>query len=100
LKKVQAVALRLGYKGVSIAAGGSMALRYVKEKRPKAILAVACFKELCEGVEAVAESVKNLGELPAIAVVQLTRDGCINTEVNEDELMTALTLCCDTSGKG
>jgi hypothetical protein len=90
--KVRRVALSLGYKGVNIAAGGSMALHFVREKKPRGILAVACFKELTEGVEAVAESVKNLKEMPAIVVVQLTKDGCINTEVNEQELMDAIHL--------
>ena len=90
--KVRRAALSLGYKGVSIAAGGSMALRYIKEKKPRGILAVACFRELSEGVEAVVKSVKNLRDIPAIVVVQLTRDGCINTEVDERELMDALVL--------
>ena len=90
--KVQRAALSLGYKGVSIAAGGSMALRFIKEKKPRGILAVACFRELSEGVEAVANSVKNFRDIPAIVVVQLTKDGCIDTEVDERELMDALAL--------
>lgn len=69
---------RLGYKGVCVAPGGALALRYVQEKRPRAVVAVACQKELWEGKEAVGK----LPEPPVVAVLPLLRDGCVDTEVD------------------
>ncbi len=81
---------RLGYKGVCVAPGGAMALRFVKEVAPKGILAVACYKELLEGVQAVEEV--PAGEKPAILTLPLLRDGCVDTEVDADEALRLLRL--------
>ncbi len=83
-------ALAAGCKGVCIAAGGSMAVKYVAEVRPKAIVAVACDKELAEGVEAVKKIGTGGAPFPAIVVVPLSRDGCVDTEVDESLVMDAL----------
>ncbi len=95
---------RLGYLGVFVAAGGSMALRFVKESRATGIVAVACTKELREGIQAVKEWVGQMQqepepepiEPPAIVVVGLTKDGCVDTEVPEDEVIDALRLGCSS----
>ncbi|HEX2924492.1 MAG TPA: DUF116 domain-containing protein, partial [Chloroflexota bacterium] len=39
--RLRRAALELGYKGVCIAAGGTMALNYVAEQDPRGIVAVA-----------------------------------------------------------
>ena len=52
IRRLKEIAFRLGYKGVCIAAGGAMALRFIKEYNPRGIVAVACDKELAEGVGA------------------------------------------------
>lgn len=70
--------MRLGYKGVCVAPGGALALRYVQEKRPLLVVAVACQKELLEGEEAV----KGLEEVPRVVSLPLSRDGCVDTEVD------------------
>jgi hypothetical protein len=67
-----------------------MALRFVKEVAPKGILAVACYKELLEGVQAVEEV--PAGEKPAILTLPLLRDGCVDTEVDADEALRLLRL--------
>jgi hypothetical protein len=96
------VAERLGYLSVVVAAGGSMALRCVKESKAAGIVAVACAKELKEGVEAVMEWVNQPDtsvqeqEMPAIVLVGLTKDGCVDTEVSEDEVIKALRLGCSS----
>ncbi len=87
-------ALSLGYKGVCTAAGGRMAIRFVAENQPRGIVAVACFKELEEGVEAVQAMANEGQEVPAILVVPLSKDGCIDTEVNEEEAMSAIQAGC------
>lgn len=83
-------AQRCGYKGVCIAAGGAMALRFVKEKRPKGIVAVACYKELEAGVDGVNSLTQELNELPAITVVPLSKDGCVDCEVDEGQVIAAI----------
>lgn len=79
--------MRLGYKGVCVAPGGALALRFVREAKPRAVVAVACAKELQEGEEAVAGSGSTR---PLVAVVPLSRDGCVDTEVNLDEALALL----------
>jgi hypothetical protein len=69
---------RLGYKGVCVAPGGALALRFVQEKKPRAVVAVACQKELLEGKEAV----EKLSDPPVVEVLPLLRDGCVDTAVD------------------
>ncbi|MDZ7836786.1 MAG: DUF116 domain-containing protein [Actinomycetota bacterium] len=85
--RLRILAQKLGYKGVCIAPGGSMALKYIKEKKPKGIVAIACYKELEEGVCAVADTLNQykIRQLPVIVTVPLTKDGCVDTEVDEEE---------------
>lgn len=78
IKILRAEAERLGYKGVCVAPGGALALRYVQEKKPRLVVAVACPKELREGEEAV----KGLEEAPRVLSLPLLRDGCVDTEVD------------------
>ncbi len=87
IKTLREEAVRLGYKGVCIAPGGALALRFVRETMPQAVVAIACAKELREGEEGVAE----LGpQRPLVALIPLSRDGCVDTEVNLDEALALL----------
>ncbi len=97
IRRCKDQAFKLGYKGVCIAAGGAMALRFVKENAPKAIIAVACNKELEEGIEAVRALEKDLQQLPAVVMVPLLSDGCVDTEVDETQVMEALACGCNGS---
>jgi hypothetical protein len=94
IKRLKEAALRTGYKGMCVAAGGAMALRFVKEHSPKGIVAVACNKELSEGVEGVKEMTNDKQEVPAILIVPLISDGCVDTEVDEEQALKAITLGC------
>jgi hypothetical protein len=78
IKVLRAEAERLGYQGVCVAPGGALALRYVQEKNPTLVVAVACQKELLEGMEAVAK----LKNPPKVVALPLSRDGCVDTEVD------------------
>lgn len=78
IKVLRAEAERLGYKGVCVAPGGALALRYVEEKKPRLVVAVACQKELWEGEEAV----RRLGQVPLVLSLPLLRDGCVDTVVD------------------
>lgn len=94
LGRLRQAALALGYKGVCIASGGSMAYKFVAEQKPRGIVAVACPKELAEGVEAVLDLASSNDEAPAIVVVPLTKDGCVDTEVDEAQALAAISLGC------
>ncbi len=89
---VRKAAIELGYKGVCIAAGGAQALRFVKERKPRGIIAVACDKELGEGVQSVAKMADQLAETPTIVIVPLLKDGCVDTEVDEAAVLHAIRL--------
>ncbi len=93
--KLRRAALELGYRGVCIAAGGAMAVRFVAENDPRGIVAVACARELGEGVEAVGAIPRDGNrERPAIVVVPLLKDGCVDTEVDVDQALDALAAGC------
>ncbi|MFC1926599.1 DUF116 domain-containing protein [Chloroflexota bacterium] len=92
IRRSRGLALELGYKGVCIAAGGAMAIRFVKEYSPQGIVAVACAKELEEGVEAVEKTVQDGMEMPVVVAVPLITDGCVDTEVDGERLLKAIAL--------
>jgi hypothetical protein len=92
VRTLQDVALKQGYKGVCVAPGGSMVLRFVERMAPQAIVAVACQKELELGVKGVDELVRT-GKIsmPVIKVVPLSREGCVDTEVDAGQVIEILT---------
>ncbi len=96
--RLRIMAQELGYKGVCIAPGGSMALKFIKNNDPEGIVAIACMKELEEGVCAVKELVEtkkgdaSTGNGPVIVAVPLLRDGCVDTEVDEEEAKKIIEL--------
>ncbi len=94
LKRCKDTASKLGYNGVCIAAGGAMALRFIKEHNPRGIVAVACDKELAEGVEGVKQMASDEQEVPVIVVIPLLRDGCVDTEVDEEQVLKAIAMGC------
>ncbi len=75
-----------------------MALKFIREKNPKGIVAVACMKELAEGVSAVKElegNEKDNGSgnnVPIVMSVPLLKDGCVDTEVDEEEAERIISL--------
>ncbi len=94
LGRLQRAAQAAGYKGVCIAAGGAMALRSVRDNNPRGIVAVACHKELAEGVQAVLDMSNNGQTPPAIVTVPLLSDGCVDTMVDEAQALAAINLGC------
>jgi hypothetical protein len=93
--RLRLLAERSGYKGVCIAPGGSMALKFIKKNRPEGIVAIACIKELEEGICAIRETVeveRGYDDPPLIVVVPLLKDGCVDTEVDEEEAKRIISL--------
>jgi geranylgeranyl diphosphate synthase type II len=81
VRPLREAAEKAGYLTVCVAPGGRLAVRRVAETHPEAIVAVACAKELAEGVAAVQALGWN-GSTPPIVQIPLLQDGCVNTEVD------------------
>ncbi|HZJ76909.1 MAG TPA: DUF116 domain-containing protein [Oscillospiraceae bacterium] len=69
---------------VRVVTGGTLARKVVKDLKPKAIVAIACERDLISGLH----DVRNL---PVIAITNRRPEGpCINTSVNIDEVEKAI----------
>ena len=79
--QLRATAVDAGYGGVCIAPGGRLAVRFIDERQPAGVVAVACHKELEEGLEALDHMDWTNGRLAA-ATVPLLQDGCVDTKVD------------------
>jgi hypothetical protein len=86
IKTIRHISKKLGYKGVFILPGGSIAQKILTELKPKACIGVACSKELVLG-SFLCEKMGVIGQ-----GVGLLRDGCINTLVDLRTLNDALTV--------
>jgi hypothetical protein len=64
-----------------------LALRFVRETAPQAVVAIACQKEVEEGIQAVGELSESR---PWVVTVPLLRDGCVDTEVDLEEALRVL----------
>ena len=90
-------AKELGYLGVCVAPGGRLAVNFIKELMPKAVVAVACAKELTEGVQGVQAMAGETDlEAPAIAIIPLLKDGCVNTEVDIARALDVISTGAET----
>jgi hypothetical protein len=94
VSRLRRAALKLGYGGVCIAPGGRLAVNYVKRNNPRGIVAVACQKELEEGIECLNDLLRDEGLMPPIVIVPLERDGCVDTEVDEKYALKKIALGC------
>jgi hypothetical protein len=86
IKQIRQICNKLGYKGVFIMPGGSLAKKIIGELKPKASMGVACSKELVLG-SVLCEKMGIIGQ-----GVELLRDGCINTLVDLRILSDALSV--------
>jgi hypothetical protein len=79
--QLRATAAEAGYGGVCVAPGGRLAVRFLDVHQPAGVVAVACHKELEEGLEAVDQMAWTNGK-PIVVVVPLLQDGCVDTVVD------------------
>jgi hypothetical protein len=93
INRLRTVAINYGYKGVCVAPGGRLAVSYVKEKHPIAIVAIACEKELEEGVQGVGE-LEAQDIRPLIIIVPLLKDGCVDTVVDIEKAFKVISTGC------
>ncbi len=77
---IKAKAEKLGYR-VFICPGGSMIFRIIKKFRPKAVMGVACMKELVLAAEEL--------RIP-IQGVELLKNGCVATDVDVEHVFSLL----------
>lgn len=69
---------------IKVATGGTLARKYIKEKNPDLIIAVACKRDLISGIyDAFPKKVYGVFN-------KIIDSPCINTEVNIDEIETLL----------
>ncbi len=67
-----------------VATGGTLARQVVKQKRPQAVLAIACERDLMSGIQ-------DVYPLPAVGVLNIRPNGpCLNTRVDMDEVRRVL----------
>lgn len=65
---------------LAIATGGTLARRKIKEGKPKAIIAVACERDLISGLQ-------DVKGLPVLAIVNRRPEGpCVNTEMDIEKV--------------
>jgi phosphohistidine swiveling domain-containing protein len=93
INRLRREALELGYSGVCIAPGGTLVLEFLAQRKPRGIVAVACHKELEMGLEAVTKMGQEPDwEMPAAVIVPLSKDGCVDTEVDVERVLEVLRL--------
>lgn len=83
IAKVKKAAEKMGYS-VYIVPGGSVVWKIIKDKKPEAVVGVACTKELVMALE-----ITENGKIPA-QTSTLLRDGCVNTLMDEDDIIEVL----------
>ena len=65
---------------LAIATGGTLARRKIMELKPKAIIAVACERDLISGLQ-------DVKDLPVLAIVNRRPEGpCVNTEMDIEQV--------------
>ncbi|MBQ3971771.1 MAG: DUF116 domain-containing protein [Selenomonadaceae bacterium] len=67
-----------------VATGGTLARQIIKQNRPKAVLAIACERDLMSGIQ-------DVYPLPAVGVLNIRPNGpCYNTRVDMEEVKAEL----------
>lgn len=72
-----------------VATGGTLARQFVKQTRPKAVLAIACERDLMSGIQ-------DVYPLPAVGVLNIRPNGpCYNTRVDMNDVRKMLEKVID-----
>jgi hypothetical protein len=92
LAQVRAVAAARGV-AVDVVAGGEQARQRLKERRPLAVVGVACERDLVSGIRDVRR------RIPVVGITNTRPSGpCRDTRIALDELEAALDLCVGPAG--
>lgn len=93
INRLCAAASECGYKGVCVAPGGRLAINFIKEKRPRAIVAIACEKELEEGIDGINKLAVKAFK-PVVVIIRLIKDGCLDTVVDQEKALEIVRTGC------
>jgi len=73
---------------IKVATGGTLARKFIEDCKPRAVVAVACERDLSLGIQ-------DASALPVIGVLNCRPNGpCINTSVELEKVEQALQLMC------
>jgi hypothetical protein len=71
---------------LAVVPGGTLARKFVRDYRPKAIVAIACERDLTSGIQ-------DITPIPVIGVLNMRPEGpCFNTDVNIADVERAISL--------
>jgi hypothetical protein len=100
ISRAQKEAKKLGYM-IFVVPGSSFIMRMIQKYRPEAIIGVGCMCEVRDGLDMM-----HRYKIPAIGVM-LDRSGCVNTQLNWDNLFVVMNLAesqynpgCEKVGSG
>jgi hypothetical protein len=100
ISRAQKEAKKLGYM-IFVVPGSSFIMRMIQKYRPEAIIGVGCMCEVRDGLDMM-----HRYKIPAIGVM-LDRSGCVNTQLNWDNLFRVMNLVesqynpgCEKVGSG
>jgi hypothetical protein len=88
ISQINKKAAELNYQGLFILKGGRAIIKIIQEQKPKAVLGVACF---FEGDQAF-KMLKNYDGDLAVQFVELTKDGCADTDVDVSKVEEVMEL--------
>ncbi len=73
---------------VKVATGGTLARKFIKDAKPRGIIAVACERDLSSGIQ-------DAGAIPVMGVLNIRPNGpCVDTDVSIDDIEQAFYLMC------
>ncbi len=73
---------------LKVATGGTLARKFIKENKPRAVIAVACERDLSSGIH-------DMGILPVMGVLNCRPNGpCFNTDVELEKVEDAIKTMC------
>lgn len=73
---------------LKVATGGTLARKFIEENKPRAVIAVACERDLSSGIH-------DMGILPVMGVLNYRPNGpCFNTDVELERVENALNIMC------
>jgi len=73
---------------IKVATGGTLARKYIKDVKPRGIIAVACERDLSSGIQ-------DSGLIPVIGVLNCRPNGpCVDTDVSVEDVEKAFNTMC------
>lgn len=73
---------------LKVATGGTLARKYIQENHPRAVIAIACERDLSSGIQ-------DATGIPVLGVLNCRPNGpCFNTDVNLEQVEIALKTFC------